>query len=131
MSAYYNSILPSKDILPIRMHLRNNIYFGTNVHPYELIFIKDTWSINNNKDVDVFTDNHNKNFDRFSDVYAIYPRIPAEPKIFDHPILPPDFDWRAYLEINKDVGFVYNDEKGAIDHWLNHGFNEGRSYKYQ
>lgn len=43
--------------------------------------------------------------------------------------LPVDFDWREYLSINTDVAEVFSTEKEATEHWLNHGFHEGRAYK--
>lgn len=42
--------------------------------------------------------------------------------------LPQDFDWQSYLINNPDVANVSCNKKFAINHWLNWGHWEGRSY---
>ncbi|MEM0354167.1 MAG: hypothetical protein QXW79_01160 [Thermoplasmata archaeon] len=115
ISAYYNSEIPIKTKNSFTTHLRNNRYYGTNVHPYEVIFIKDKWGLNDNKDIYVYTDIHNRNFNRFSDL--------------SKSIIPQDFDWKKYLELNKDLRKSCYDEKTTIEHWLKHGYYELRPYK--
>lgn len=96
ISAYYNANITAQDVIPNRIHLTNNSYYGTNLHPYELIFIKDKEGIN------TYTENHQKNFDRLSDPLPIAipthipPPIPpqsAPGQKFDRPVVPADFDW--------------------------------------
>lgn len=45
--------------------------------------------------------------------------------------IPKDFDWKIYLELNPDIASNPNfiTEKGATNHWVSFGCNEGRSYK--
>lgn len=148
LSAYFNSNVLPNDSIATRIHFTNNSYYGTNIHPYEVIFIKDKEGINANRDIDAYTEIHSKNFDRLSDSIPIHisppsivtkhihippplPLVPAPGQRFDSPIVPLDFDWKSYLSINTDVGLVHKDESGAIRHWLQYGYREGRSYKYQ
>jgi hypothetical protein len=42
--------------------------------------------------------------------------------------LPNDFMWKTYILLNNDLQYI-NEEYEAITHYLNHGINEGRSYK--
>lgn len=46
--------------------------------------------------------------------------------------IPADFDWKIYLELNKDICKFphYRTQSGAILHWKQFGYKEGRSYKY-
>ena len=41
-------------------------------------------------------------------------------------LLPKDFNWRNYLELNKDL--LYTSKAKAENHYLRYGFQEGRSY---
>lgn len=45
--------------------------------------------------------------------------------------VPPDFDWRMYLELNEDITKYphYTTQTGAISHWKQYGRKEGRPYK--
>lgn len=44
-------------------------------------------------------------------------------------LVPPDFDWKIYLEINDDlIEAGINDETKAIYHWHKYGKSEGRQY---
>jgi hypothetical protein len=43
--------------------------------------------------------------------------------------LPPDFDWKMYLEINDDVAKVCNNEECAKKHYLQDGIRQKRLYK--
>jgi len=124
MGSYFNSTSPAKSHIKIAGHFFNNSYFGANLHPYEIIFIKDKTQINDNRDINNLTINHNSNFDRL-------PSIPAD---FDwdsiqSPIVPSDFNWKIYLGLNPDVAKVHRTETGAIKHWLDHGFYEKRRYR--
>lgn len=112
MSAYYNSEITPTSLLRSRVHHLDGWYFGTNLHPYEIIFIKDNHNINCNHDINLLTTNHNLNFNRNI-----------------NPILPNDFVWQKYLEFNPDVAKIYNNEKGATAHWMKFGFQENRRYK--
>ena len=42
-------------------------------------------------------------------------------------ILPKDFDWKIYTTINSDLNHFY--EKEAIQHFIEHGYLENRTYK--
>ena len=44
--------------------------------------------------------------------------------------LPSDFNWKRYVDLNKDIGHIKN-ENDAVTHYLNHGINENRVYKYK
>ena len=44
--------------------------------------------------------------------------------------LPSDFNWKRYVDLNKDIGHIKN-KNDAITHYLNHGINENRVYKYK
>jgi len=44
----------------------------------------------------------------------------------DNNILPSNFNWTTYLQLNPDLPF--KDECNAIIHWLNHGQHEKRKY---
>ena len=43
-------------------------------------------------------------------------------------IIPNDFNWIKYLELNKDINIIHNKEN-AINHYLTYGINEKRIYK--
>lgn len=45
--------------------------------------------------------------------------------------VPPDFDWKMYLELNEDITKYphYTTQTGAISHWKLYGSKEGRPYK--
>lgn len=45
--------------------------------------------------------------------------------------LPEDFDWCAYLYLNKDVLHVSCTKEFAISHWMKHGKRENREYKIE
>jgi len=44
-------------------------------------------------------------------------------------LLPKDFKWKIYLELNSDVKISYKDD--AINHYINYGIKENRPYKYE
>lgn len=44
--------------------------------------------------------------------------------------LPNDFNWKRYIELNKDISHITN-ENEAVQHYINHGINENRLYKYK
>ena len=44
-------------------------------------------------------------------------------------IIPNDFNWKNYIELNKDLNHITN-EKEATDHYVKYGYNENRKYKY-
>jgi hypothetical protein len=110
ISSYHNTIITPKTNIKTLVHIANMQYFGTNMHPYDAIFIKDKADINRNRDIITISDNHNTNFDRLS-------------------TLPEDFNWRKYLMLHPDVAKFHACENGAINHWLNYGFSEKRNYK--
>jgi len=45
--------------------------------------------------------------------------------------VPPDFNWKLYLELNPDISkyHAYSTQSGAISHWKQYGREEGRQYK--
>jgi hypothetical protein len=45
--------------------------------------------------------------------------------------VPPDFNWKIYLELNPDICRFpnYTTQQGSISHWKQYGRKEGRSYK--
>lgn len=45
-------------------------------------------------------------------------------------ILPDDFNWKTYLEINTDVARIFQTKDGAINHYLYYGIQEMRIYKF-
>lgn len=57
MAAYYksNMSIPVPTKVPVVEHCMTNGYFGVNIHPYEVIFIKDNRDINKNLDIDAVT----------------------------------------------------------------------------
>lgn len=42
--------------------------------------------------------------------------------------LPTNFNWVEYLNLNPDVKRVFNNEQGAINHYLKYGRFENRKY---
>ena len=44
--------------------------------------------------------------------------------------LPPDFDWKAYVNLNPDLLAANFDEKKCLRHWSVFGYKENRQYKY-
>ena len=68
MAAYYNTVFEKPVVTkePIIEHCMTNGYFGVNIHPYEIIFIKDNRDINKNLDIDAVTRHHCSGFDCFS-----------------------------------------------------------------
>lgn len=42
--------------------------------------------------------------------------------------LPTNFNWVEYLKLNPDVKRVFNNEQGAINHYLKYGRFENRKY---
>ena len=170
MSAYFNTDLTEK--LSSEVHVRDycttNNYFGVNIHPYEIIFIRDNRNINNNSDIEAVSLHHNNRFSVIPkkdadanippdfnwkeylimnlDVASGIPITERDaiiswmsygyrqgreyklPKEEYKSRIPDDFEWKEYLSINRDVAKVYPTRQGAIDHWLNYGINEGRSY---
>jgi len=44
-------------------------------------------------------------------------------------VIPDDFDWKLYLEINEDVKVCYSTKEEAIKHYLNDGIKQKRIYK--
>jgi len=42
--------------------------------------------------------------------------------------LPNDFNWKTYIEVNNDLS-IFNNERQAIEHYINHGIHENRKYK--
>lgn len=45
--------------------------------------------------------------------------------------VPPDFNWKMYLELNPDICRFpnYSTQQGSISHWKQYGRKEGRPYK--
>lgn len=111
LSAYHNTEITQISVLRSRVHHLNNWYYGTNLHPYEIIFIKDNHDINSNKDIKLQTQNHNLGF-----AQTINPKVP------------PDFNWVQYLKLNPDIPYIYRNEIMATKHWLNFGFYEKRRF---
>lgn len=111
LSAYHNTEITPKSVLRSRVHHLNNWYFGTNLHPYEVIFIKDNHNINENKDINLQSRNYNLNF-----AQSINPTVPL------------NFNWERYLQLNPDVARQFKDEIMVVKHWLNFGFYEGRRF---
>lgn len=109
VSAYYNSPIPPISRIQTLIQFTDNSYFGTNLHPYEVVFIKDRTNINGNRDINNLTITHNLDFDRMS-------------------TLPLDFNWLSYLRLNPDVAKIYACENGCMIHWLNHGYAARKSY---
>ena len=110
VSAYYNVNIKQKSKIRGLIHISNNKYFGTNLHPYDVIFIKDKANINRNRDVIAITYNHETNHDRLS-------------------TLSDDFNWVKYLRLNPDIAKKHKNETKAVNHWINYGYSEKRKYK--
>jgi hypothetical protein len=108
-SAYHNSEITAKSVLRSRVHHLNYWYYGTNLHPYEVIFIKDNHNINENRDIDLLTTNHNLQFDR-----TINPTVPK------------NFNWILYIRSYPILDEMFRSYEGAIKHWLNIGFYENQ-----
>lgn len=112
LSAYYNTDITPVSVLRSRVHHLNGWYYGTNLHPYEIIFIKDNHQINYDRDIVLQTTNHDLQFSQ-----TINPTVPS------------DFVWQKYLQLNPDIGPPFNNEIMATKHWLNLGFYEKRKYQ--
>jgi len=82
-----------------------NEYYGFNVHPYEVIFIK----VNGESFIEKFTD--------WSDISDV--------------ALPLDFNWQEYLLVNPDIAIKQYGEYFAKYHWFNYGIFEKRQYKLE
>lgn len=47
------------------------------------------------------------------------------------PKLPPDFNWKTYIELNDDVRSIYPSEEAATQHYLYEGHKQQRRYALQ
>ena len=110
LDAYYNSYIGIRPLVKDLDHLLGNRYFGTYLHPYDVIFIKDKYYINDNRDINNLTDIHDNNFDKL-------------------PKIPPDFDWIKYLHLNPEVAKYNNSENASKEHWIICGSKQGLKYK--
>lgn len=153
LAAYYNTDLRQKVTTdaPIIQHCMTNGYFGTNIHPYEVIFIKDNCDINHNLDIDATTKHLLNNFDCSSKkeiksfvVTPSTPMVDITPSIIELSLSsteiielsPPEikqtedtFDWKRYLQINPDLAKHISNKERAFYHWTHYGSREGRKYK--
>jgi len=91
----------------------NDNYFGIEVHPYEVIFIKYPSTLHQSliKTIEMLTEWKNNNL--------LSPKNEMNPS----------FNWKEYLKLNKDVFWVDNSEEFSKIHYLNHGIKEGRKFK--
>lgn len=108
LSAYHNTDIPQISSIRSRVHHINQWYYGTDIHPYEVIFCK---ASSLNESLKLATKNH--------DLYFAQSISPT---------LPQNFDWKRYLELNSDISYPFTDEIMVKKHWLNFGFYEERRY---
>jgi len=47
------------------------------------------------------------------------------------PLIPVDFNWKMYLDLNPDIARVFSTKEDAIKHYLQSGIRETRRYKFQ
>ena len=43
-------------------------------------------------------------------------------------ILPPDFNWKKYIDLNEDVRNVYPSQEAATQHYMYEGYLQNRRY---
>ena len=161
MAAYYKTNLSGA--IPTQTHVvdhcMTNGYFGVNLHPYEVIFIKDNRDINKNLDINAVTRHHNSGFDSSKTIGKIVPQFvvtqatpfstggvgiggSCEPNknsvgcgvgtVFAtkrSTVVPIDFDWNVYLELNPDIRNSIQTKEKAVYHWTYYGSREARVYK--
>ena len=150
MAAYHNTDFsrfhPNETY--ILDHCVTNGYFGVNVHPYEIVFIKDNRDINRNLDINAVTRHHMSGFDSSKTVGKIIPEmIVAEvggnvvEKVGEKSVgpmkvyaqkrsiqVPDGFDWERYLKLNPDICNSITTKEKAIYHWVYYGTREGRRW---
>ena len=85
-------------------HYHSKNYFGMDIHPYEVIFIKlSGWTKHLLPSIQLYTKYHSS--------------------------CPLDFNWKTYLQLNPDIAAKSNTESFAIHHWKHFGLLENRPYK--
>ena len=128
MSSYYktnlSNVIKTKD--HIIQHCSNNGYFGVNLHPYELVFIKDNVNINNNLDIDSCTRHLLNGFDSTKPSshipFKITPStpmsiIPSITPTITSPTIPKTISKRISKRISPNIDSHKNDENTTItDH---------------
>ena len=96
-------------------------YYSMSPHPYEILFIKtSSWAAPNYLVLMNYC-SWTRGHPYSEDLQGTSNNSTIE--------VPPDFDWRMYLYINKDVARVGCSQDFAVKHWINHGRKEGRIYK--
>lgn len=92
-------------------------YYGIEVHPYEVIFIK----------VPKFGHEYLfKTIDRYSSWNKLHIQDKTENKMQNKKTVEIKFDWRDYLKNNRDVFWIDNSEDFANYHYNNFGIKENR-----
>lgn len=92
-------------------------YIGINIHPYEIIFFKTERNIDNLQ-IQIYKDIYdNKNILNCDDVKEYR-------KVFID-----KYDWFAYIKNNPDLSHLKTFEEG-LNHFINHGYQEGRKIFY-
>lgn len=117
LGAYFNSSIPPKveynqNVLD---HNGSYRYFGGNITPYEVVFIKANRQIHQNLEIQALTKIHNQNCDLISECQNLH--------------CPLDFDYTTYLKLNPDLQTYLPDEYRAKLHWVKYGSHEQRKYK--
>lgn len=95
VNSYFNSEINPQIRAHTLIHISNGGNFGGNIHPYEVIFIKDNQNINFNKDINICTDNVNTGYDRLHIISKLLDTKRSE------------FQWKHYLlKVNGSTSLI-------------------------